>query len=366
MKQFLSFVKKEFLHITRDYQSLIILFLIPVIQIILFGFALKNELRHENISIIDKSKDEMTKKITNKILSSGYFSLDTYLKNDSSIENVFKKGKTKVIIVFPKDFDKNFHLQNSPKIQLILDSTDPNLSKMISSYISQIINSYIFDETGKKLVLPITTTIKMVYNTKTKSVFQFIPGIMALILMLISSLMTSISITGEKENGTMEVLLVSPLRPVQIIIGKLIPYALISMINAAVIIILAITVFDMHISGSIFLLFTESMLFIVTALSLGLLISSLTDSVQTAMMASLSGLMLPTTLLSGFIYPIENMPYFLQLLSHAVPAKWFVIIIKKIMMQGCGFEYVIYENLILTGMILLFLTISIKKFKIRL
>jgi ABC-2 type transport system permease protein len=195
---------------------------------------------------------------------------------------------------------------------------------------------------------------------------MFVPGVMTIILMLVSAMMTSISITKEKELGTMEILLVSPLNPIQVIVGKVVPYILLSIINAAVIILLSIFVFKMPVQGSLFLLGAESTLFIVNALSLGLLISTISSTQQTAMMISLMGLMLPVILLSGFIFPISSMPLPLQLISNIIPAKWFIMILKGIMLKGVGLAYVWKETLILIGMTIFFIALSVKKYKIRL
>jgi ABC-2 type transport system permease protein len=206
----------------------------------------------------------------------------------------------------------------------------------------------------------------MVYNPELKSVYMFVPGVMTIILMLVSAMMTSISITKEKELGTMEILLVSPLKPIQVIVGKVFPYIFLSIINAIVIIVLSIFIFKMPVQGSLFLLGMESVLFIITALSLGILISTISATQQTAMMISLMGLMLPVILLSGFIFPITSMPLPLQVISNIIPAKWFIIIVKGIMLKGVGLQYVWKETLVLIGMTVFFIGLSVKKYKIRL
>jgi ABC-2 type transport system permease protein len=195
---------------------------------------------------------------------------------------------------------------------------------------------------------------------------MFVPGVMTVILMLVSAMMTSISITREKELGTMEILLVSPLKPIQVIAGKVIPYVFLSVINAIVIILLSIFVFKMPVQGSLLLLGFESVLFIITALALGILISTISATQQTAMMVSLMGLMLPVIILSGFIFPIESMPLPLQIISNIIPAKWFIIILKAIMIKGVGLAYIWKETIILLGMTLFFILLSTKKYKIRL
>ena len=208
--------------------------------------------------------------------------------------------------------------------------------------------------------------VRMVYNEGMKDVFMFVPGTMAMILILISAMMTSISIAREKELGTLEVLMVSPIKPIQIITGKVIPYILLSFIIAIIIILMGYFVFGLPVRGSLVLLLAESLLYITMALSMGILISTVSKSQQVAMFISLFALLLPTILLSGFIYPIENMPWILQMIANLMPPKWFIIIIKDIMIKGEGLALVWKETLILFGMTLLFLLIAVKKFKTRL
>ncbi|MBM4157417.1 MAG: ABC transporter permease [Ignavibacteria bacterium] len=367
MKRFIGFVKKEFKHILRDYRTLLILFGMPVVQILLFGFAIKNEIKDSKIAILDRSKDYITEEITNKLLSSGYFLLYENLKSEDYIESEFRKGIVKEVIVFEEDFAKNLFGEGKSGIQIIADASDPNYANMLINYTSSIINDYLNTlHTGHNIQILINPEVKMIYNPEIKSVYMFIPGLMAVILLLVSSLMTSISITREKEFGTMEVLLVSPLKPLQIISGKVIPYVFIAFIDALIIIFMAKYVFAMPIEGSIILLILESVLFITTALTLGILISTISSSQQIAMMSALGGLMLPTILLSGYIFPIENMPYVLQLLSNLIPAKWFVIIVKAIMLKGLGFSYIWFETAVLVITNIVLFVISIARFKIRL
>ncbi|MFK5983501.1 MAG: ABC transporter permease [Flavobacteriaceae bacterium] len=367
MKRFIGFIRKEFYHIFRDRRSLFILFGMPIAQIMLFGFAITNEINNVDIAIFDKSKDATTEEIINKITASKYFSNKQLIQNENEIESVFKKGKVKAVLVFEKDFSKKLIKENKATIQIITDATDPNTANTISNYTNSILIKY-QQEINKdiKIAYQIIPETRMVYNPELKSVFMFVPGVMTIILMLVSAMMTSISITREKELGTMEILLVSPIKPVQVIIGKVFPYIFLSVINAIVIILLSIFVFKMPVQGSFFLLGFESVLFIINALSLGILISTVSETQQTAMMISLMGLMLPVILLSGFIFPISSMPYPLQVISNVIPAKWFIIILKGIMLKGVGISFIWKETLILIGMTMFFLGLSIKKYKIRL
>lgn len=367
MKRFIGFVKKEFYHIFRDRRSMFILFGMPVAQILLFGFAITNEINNVEIGILDKSKDHETLKIINKINASEYFTIDNVVENENEIEAVFKRGEVKAFLVFEEGFAENLHALHLGKIQVITDATEPNTANTIVNYVQSIIGHYQQELNRTSAVgVQIDIQTRMFYNAELKSVFNFLPGVMTVILMLVSAMMTSISITREKELGTMEILLVSPLKPFQVIIGKVFPYIFLSIINALVILILGVSVFGMPIEGSLILLAFETVLFIITALSLGILISTIAETQQAAMMISLMGLMLPVILLSEFIFPISSMPAPLQYISHIIPAKWFIIILKGIMLKGVGLVYLWKETLILVVMAVFLIALSIKKYKIRL
>jgi ABC-2 type transport system permease protein len=289
------------------------------------------------------------------------------IEREADIASVFQKGHVKAVLNFERDFSKNLIKDRKATIQIITDATDPNTANTIRNYVNAILQQY-QKQLNKDITIAyqIMPQTRMVYNPELKSVYMFVPCVMTIILMLVSAMMTSISITREKELGTMEILLVSPIKPFQVIIGKVFPYIFLSIINAVVIVLLSIFVFKMPIQGSLFLLALESILFIISALALGILISTISATQQTAMMISLMGLMLPVILLSGFIFPISSMPMPLQIISHIIPAKWFIIIIKGIMLKGVGLEYLWKETLILLGMTVFFIALSVKKYKIRL
>jgi ABC-2 type transport system permease protein len=362
-----GFVIKEFYHIFRDVRTMVILFGMPLVQVLIFGFAINTEIKNAQIAILDYSKDNMTLDLSNKMISSEYFILSENLEDEQQIEEVFKAGKVKMVVIFGDNFARNLQKEQNATIHLIADASDPNTANMLVNYANGIIMNYMKEKMGEQaLPIEINTEYKMLFNPELKSVFMFVPGIITIILMLVSAMMTSISIAREKEMGTMEVLLVSPLKPIQIVIGKVIPYVLLSFINAIIILVLGYFVFGMPIEGSLLLLLAESLLFIVMALSLGILISTISPNQQTAMMISMFALLLPTILLSGFIFPIENMPQVLQWLCNIMPTKWFIIILKDIMLKGVGMAHVWQETLIILGMTLFFIALSVKKFKIRL
>lgn len=366
MKRFIGFIKKEFYHIFRDKRSLFILFGMPVAQILLFGFAITNEINNVDIAVLDYARDTESQKIIEKIKASTYFHVENEILNEKAIEEEFKKGKIKAVLLFEKDFAKKLQTENKATVQVITDATEPNVASTIANYTQSIIQNYQNQKSTVQKNNGVVIQSRMLYNPELKSVFNFVPGVMTVILMLVSAMMTSISITREKELGTMEILLVSPLKPFQVILGKVFPYVFLSIINAIVIVSMGYFIFGMPINGSVFLLAFESILFIITALSLGILISTISNTQQTAMMISLMGLMLPVIILSGFIFPIASMPLPMQVISNIIPAKWFIIIVKSIMLKGVGLEYIFKETLILVGMTLLFIGLSIKNYKTRL
>ncbi|MBU1014217.1 MAG: ABC transporter permease [Bacteroidetes bacterium] len=367
MKLFRSFVQKEFYHIFRDVRTLLILFGLPIALILIFGYVVTSEIKNAKIAILDHSKDEITTEITNKILSSGYFILKENLNTEKQIEEIFKKGEVREVIIFEPNFSANLSKTGQANIQIITDASDANTANLILNYTRAIIQDYALSlNKGPNLNIKVIPQTRMLYNEELKGVYMFVPGTMALILLLVSAMMTSISIAREKEMGTMEVMLVSPLKPLQIILGKVTPYFVLSFINAITILLLGYFVFGMPVKGSLMLLLGESMLFILMSLSLGILISTVSPNQQVAMFISMMALMLPTILLSGFIFPIENMPVLLQWISHIMPARWFIVILKNVMIKGTGLLFVWKESLILIGMTFIFISLSVKKFKVRL
>jgi len=368
MKRFLGFVKKEFLHIFRDYRTLFILFGIPAAQILIFGYAVSMDIKNAGIAILDLSHDDVTEQLTDKIISSDFFKRTENLLHYNDIDRVFKKGKTKAVIIFEKDFGKKLVSEGKASLSIIADGSEPNTATLVTNYATAIVNDFTMDLAGPALTnsIRIKPEVKMFYNPNLKSHFMFVPGVITLILILICALMTSVTITREKEFGTMEVLLVSPLRPIQIILGKVMPYFILSFINVLLILVLSWLVFGLPVKGSLLLLLAESMLYILMSLTLGILISTVSKNMQQAIFISLIGLMLPTILLSGFIFPIENMPKVYDYVSMILPPRYFIVIIKNIMIKGTGLMYIWKETLILIVMTLFFIGLSVKKFKIRL
>jgi ABC-2 type transport system permease protein len=367
MKQFLSFVRKEFYHILRDKRTMFILLVMPIVEIIIFGFALTNEVKNSKIAVLDQANDAATQQLISQISASKYFDLTAMLHNPDEIDETFKRNDAKIILVLPSTFGDDLKHFNTAQVQLIADASDPNTATTLINYASVIIKDFQQQLTEVKQVpYSISTQIRMLYNPQMKGAYSFVPGVMAMVLMLVCTMMTAITVVREKEMGTMEVMLVSPIQPLKIVIAKAVPYLLLSTVNIASILLLSAFVLQVPINGSLILLVSEAILFTITCLSFGLLISSATDSQQVAMFISLTGMFLPTIMLSGFMFPIENMPLPLRLLSNVVPARWFYQIVKSVMIKGLDITGVWKETLILTGMTVFLLSLAIKKFKIRL
>ncbi len=359
MKQLLSFIKKEVLHILRDKRTILILLIMPVVQIMLFGFAMTMEVKNIKVAVSYQYGDDWAEKIIARISASEYF-------NPLDISSFFKKEKIDTIIVFSDGFSNEIHKGGIAAVQIINDASDPNQASTITSYISAIISSFQNELAITNSPIRINTELKMLYNPELKGSYNFVPGVMALVLTLICAMMTSISIVREKEFGTMELLLVSPMKPAYIIISKIVPYFIISTINLLTIIVLAAMLLDMPVRGSFILLMGVSFLFIFVSLTVGIFISSLVSNQAAAMLIAGMGMMMPVMLLSGMLFPLDSMPKFLQVISDFVPASWYFTAVKKVMIEGQGLMNIIKEITILTIMLAVLVIASIKKFKVRL
>lgn len=363
----MAFVKKEFVHVLRDRRTLLILIGMPVMQILIFGFALSNEIKNTKLVVVDKAGDIASRSLISRLDASQYFNVSKLIIREDEIEDAFQKGNLKIVMVIPQNFNEELNHNGQAQVQVITDASDPNTANLIANYLNAIVRDFQQEQTSAA-VMPykISTEIRMLYNPQLKSAHNFVPGVMALVLMLVCVMMTAITIVREKENGTMEVLLVSPFRPSLVLLAKAVPYLFLSWVNVTTIVLLSIFVLQLPVNGSLLLLFAESTLFIVTCLSIGIFVSIRTNSVQAAMLVSLMGMLLPTVLFSGFMFPLENMPRFLQWISNIIPARWFYVIVKDIMIKGLGFSYIIKETIALVIITGFFFVVSLKTFKQRL
>lgn len=367
LNQFKAFVRKEMYHILRDKWTMVILLALPNIMMILFGFAISTEVKNTRIAVFDGSHDPSTLQITERLRSNTYFTLAYELDSFDSIEGYFQRGEIGLAVVFSDRFHQEMITSGEAQVLLIADGIDPNIATTIVNYATSIIAAYQLEQSGLTgIPFQIVPEVKLLYNPTMKAAYNFVPGVMGMILMLICAMMTSISIAREKELGTMEVLLVSPMRPILIILSKTVPYFLISIINLTTILILSIFVLDVPVAGSWVGLMGVSLLFIFVSLALGILISSVVKTQMVALLISGLALMMPVILLSGMMFPIENMPLLLRMISEVIPARWYIAAVKKVMIKGLDVFQIWKELLILGTMAVVLLTVSLKNFKTRL
>jgi ABC-2 type transport system permease protein len=357
--QFGNFVQKEIRHILRDKRTVMIVFALPVILVFLFGTVLNNDFKNIPVAIVDMAHDTKSEELIHALLGSGYFICEERPFSIAESEQIFRSGKVRMIIVIPQDFANALLHGEKTAIQLIADATDINTATTITNFASGIIQSWQSSLINTGLQQPISISTRMIFNERLLAVYLFIPGVITLVMTIVSAMLTSVTLAREKENGTMELLSVSPVPPLTIVAGKVLPYLFISFTNSAIILLIGYFVFGLPMNGSIPLLAGECALFTITALSLGIFISTRVDTQQAAMFASIIMLMMPTMLLSGFIFPRESMPLPLQIISNIIPATHFIAIIKSIMIKGAGIYYIWKETLILGITSVFFLSVSI-------
>lgn len=358
MKTFISFVRKESRHILRDRRTVMILFGIPVVMMMLFGFALSNDVRNVRTVIVTASMDDATQRVVQCLGASEYFNLTATVPSPADAERLIREQKADMAVVFSPRFGS--HRYDNAAVQLIVDASDPNMAVQRCNYARQIITSEMLRMTNQGSVSPSgRLSVKMLYNPQMRSAYNFVPGLMGLLLMIVCAMMTSVSIVREKETGTMDVLLVSPVRPLMVIVGKAVPYLVLSLLIMACILVISTTVLDVPVRGSLWLIFMLSLLYIMLSLSLGLLISVIARTQLVAMLASAMVLLLPTLLLSGLIYPVESMPAVLQGVSAVMPARWFISAMRKLLIMGVGIGEITKELLVLLCMTAALLSLAL-------
>ena len=361
----LAFLHKEFLHVFRDRRTLLIMFGLPIAQILIFGFALTNEVKNARLLVVNPSNEAAVNQMIDKIGASSYFTVKHIEPDVRNLDKYVKNGDAQCALIFP---DKLSSGKMEPaEIQIVTDASDPNFAKTVINYLTAIIMDYLkSSKQTQQLPMQIKTEVRMLYNPSLNGSMNFVPGVIAMIMMIVCTTLTSVAVVREKETGTMEVLLVSPMRPIFVLISKAVPYFVLSIANLVIILVISNLLLDVPIRGSILLVFLESVIYIFTCLALGLMISNSTSSQAMAMMVSMAGILLPILLFTGFIFPIENMPLVFQWISNIIPARWYFLILQSVMLKGQGIGDVWMETLILLGMMIVLVAISVKKFKKRL
>jgi ABC-2 type transport system permease protein len=366
MRALLGLLRKEVYHILRDKRTLTVIIFMPVLQVVLFGYAIRTDVKDVRLAIVDPSPDYATLAIQQHLTAGGVFKVVAFTRNVAELESLFASGAAQEAVAFEPGFADRLGSGVPARLTVITDGTEPNTGSAMQSYALAVIQDYereLQDRGGGVRIVPV---VRMRFNPTRESSNLFVPGLMAMVLTIISALMTALSLTREKETGTMEALLVSPLRPWQIIVGKVAPYLVIGFVSVLLVIAEARLIFHVPLRGSLLLLLGEGLLFILVSLSLGILVSARTSSQRVAMLVALVGTMLPTQMLSGFIFPIESMPALLRWIAHVVPATWFVVIARGIMLKGVGIAYLWRESGILLAMAFVLLVLSTRSFRARL
>ncbi|MBQ8047965.1 MAG: ABC transporter permease [Prevotella sp.] len=350
MRQFISFVFKETKHILRDPRTMLILFGMPVVLMLLFGFAITNDVRNVRTVIVTSQQDHLTRQAVDRLAASEYFVVTRTVPSPAEAEQIIRSQKADMAVVYAPNF-----ASKRSGVQFIVDGSDPNMAQQWMNYATQTMAN-----------LPSSANIKMLYNPQLKSAYNFVPAIMGMLLLLICAMMTSVSIVREKEKGTMEVLLVSPVQPLMIIVAKAVPYFLQALLILMVILLVSFTVLQVPIAGSLIWILVVSLIYILLALSLGLLISNIAKTQFVALLVSAMVLLLPTVMLSGMLFPVESMPQILQWISSIVPPRYYISAMRKLMIMGVGITDVLKEVGILSLMTIVLLAIALKKFNNRL
>ena len=366
MSAFLGLLRKEVYHILRDRRTLFVLIFMPIVQVVLFGYAVRTDVNEVRLAIVDPTPDVTTLELRDRLVGTGVFRLVAVVPRIDDLDRLFARGSIQEAVIFEPEFARRLSGAGPARALVIVDASEPNTGSAMLSYAVAVIQGYEQELRTRGGSVVIAAEARMRFNPTRESKNLFVPGLMAFVLTIISALMTAISLTREKEMGTMEILLVSPLRPIQIIVGKVLAYLVIGFACALLVIAEARFVFSVPLRGSLFFLLGGGLLFILASLSLGILISSRTSSQRVAMTAALAGTMLPSMLLSGFIFPLESMPRALRVLSNIVPAKWFVMIARGIMLKGVGLEVLWPQTLILLAMTILLVAAATRSFHIRL
>ncbi|WP_020610864.1 ABC transporter permease [Sediminispirochaeta bajacaliforniensis] len=360
-----AIVGKEIVHILRDKQSLFMVLTMPVLMLLLYGYAITLDMQRITIMVIDNSGTPQSRELIRHVSSTDFFRISKVDSGIHDINTLFQSRMALCVLFIPGDYAESIISGRQADLQLVIDASDPNAASFIQNYMGKVTSEEMIRRNGTEAGL-FSVEPRIFYNPDMRSAPFFIPGLIALILILISALLTSIAIVREKESGTMEQLLVSPVKPSQIIIGKVLPYTLLGFVDGVVILVLGSLLFDVPIQGSFLLVACMMVIYVVTGLSLGILVSTISQSQSVAMLAAITLTILPSMLMSGFIFPISSMPRAFQYFSRIVPATYFIEIIRGIVLKGNGIAQIYRQAAVLLGIDIFLITVSIRAFRIRL
>lgn len=357
MRQFVSFVVKEMRYIARDRRTMLILFGMPAVMMLLFGFAISTDVRDVRVAAVASSLDHATQRSIEALGASEYFDILYCVRTPAEAEDLIRGQRADIAVVFGADF-----ASDRSGVQVITDGTDPNMAQMYANYATQILTRSSVGGAGEESIV----STRLMYNPQMRSCYNFVPGIMGMLLMLVCAMMTSVSIVREKEKGTMEVLLVSPVRPLMIVFAKVVPYLLMAFVILTSILLISRYVLGVPVAGSLWAIYGVSAVYVLVALSLGQLISTVAKTQLVALLASAMTLMLPCVLLSGMVFPVESMPAALRCVSALLPPSYYISAMRKLLIMGVGAEKVAHETVVLLVMLAVLLSAALSNFKKRL
>jgi ABC-2 type transport system permease protein len=340
-----AIVKKEFKHLFRDYRMLLILLLFPAFLLVIFGYAVNFDVKNIKLAVYDEERSDVSRSFVTSLVNSEYFTLVGYIERESDIKKTLDEKTAQCVIVIPKNLSRNFYAGRQSQIQFLIDGVAGNTAVIMKNYITAAVRSFngkLIElraaRFGIKQSIPIDFHPLFWFNPELQSTKFLIPGLIAMILVITAVVSVSLSLVREKERGTMEQINVSPIKSTELLFGKTMPYVVLALINAALILIVGYFLFDIEVKGSILLLFLTTLLFLFASTSMGILISTISDSQQVAFSLATFASLLPSVILSGFIFPIESMPWIIQIFTNITPAKFFIVILRAIILRGVGIE----------------------------
>lgn len=360
MRELGMILRKELIHIFRDRVSFFLVLAMPIALVLLFGFTISSEIRNARISVLDRANDSQSHRLLEKLTASGYFRIVSLPHNEAEIDSDFKNKGIKMAVIIPSGFEEALSKEKTSTLQVINDVSDLNVAYVLNNYLRAVVHAFSADIGGQEGLGPGITT-KMQYNPESDSVYMFVPGVITLVMILVTALMTSITLAREKETGSMRMLQITPVRNICVVIGKVVPYMIISFVSTVLILAISVSVFKMPVNGSLLFLLFLCVVFMLTAASFGMMISAIVNTQLDAMMFTMMGLFLPTVLLSGFLFPLENMPAVFQWMADVFPAKWFILAIKDVMVKGSGFADIWQYLLILFSMAVVLIAVSLSR-----
>ena len=343
LKRTFAIIKKEVRQLKRDTRLLAVIFSFPVLLLIMFGYAVNFDVKNIKIAIYDQDKSELSRDFINSLNSSEYFNIVDFINSESSINNLLDQKIAKCVVVIPSDFSKKINSNRNTSIQYLIDGVDANTASIIQNYMfaataqfNQKVSSEILARNGMKVFIPLSLETQFWFNPDLKTTRYLIPGLIAMILIVTAVITVALSFVREKEKGTMEQLNVSSLQSIELILGKTLPFVIIALVNAGLILLAGYIFFGVEVKGSYLLLLLTTLIFLTASTSLGIFISVLSDSQQVAFSAATFVSLLPSFILSGFVFPIDSMPWIIQLITNVTPAKFFIEILRGIILRGVG------------------------------